>query len=83
MNTILKLFTALFITTLSLSANSQDNINILTGQIDGVDITKHNILSYQIVSRLNYPVQVEVKGILFYRQSDTRIQLFFKIKSWC
>lgn len=80
MNTILKYcFTLLFLCA-GTQLYSQSNIIVLTGTIDGVDITKQNMLSYQILSKLNYSIQAEVQGKLFYRQASARIQYQYSIK---
>lgn len=80
MNTILKFFLTLLLLGAGSHLHSQSNITVLTGQIDGVDITKQNILSYQILSGLNYPIQADVHGTLYYRQSNYRIQYQYSIK---
>lgn len=58
----------------------QNNIVINTGQLDGIEINKQNILSYQIISNLNYSLNSDVTGTLFYRGNDLRINYTFTLR---
>ena len=60
--------------------HAQNNIVINTGLIDGIELTRQNILSYQIVSTLNYPLNADVTGTLFYRNNDLRINYSYTMK---
>lgn len=59
---------------------AQNNIVINTGLIDGIELNKQNMLSYQIVSNLNYTLNADVNGTLFFRSTDLRINYSFSMK---
>lgn len=59
---------------------AQENIVINASMIDGFEITKQNILSYQILSNLNYSINADVNGTLFYRNTDLRMNYTFSMK---
>jgi len=64
----------------SKAIRAQNNIVINTGLIDGIELNRQNILSYQIISNLNYSLNADVHGSLFYRSSDYRINYTYTIK---
>lgn len=62
------------------SANAQGNISIQAMHLDGMDISKDNILQFQVLSNLNYSLNATVHGTLHYRNSEHRIDYQFNMK---
>lgn len=59
---------------------AQENIIINASMIDGIELSKQNVLSYQILSTLNYSISADVHGSIIYRNSDMRINYTYSIK---
>lgn len=52
---------------------AQENILINAGMIDGVELNKQNVLSFQILSTLNYPINADVQGSIVFKNSNMRM----------
>lgn len=73
---VLNILFSMMITFLSKESFAQ-SILVNASLIDGVDINKENILSYQIISRLKNAVTAQVTGTITYRGSDLRLNYTF------
>jgi hypothetical protein len=73
---VLIILFSMMITFLSKESFAQ-SILVNASLIDGVDINKENILSYQIISRLKNAVTAQVTGTITYRGSDLRLSYTF------
>jgi hypothetical protein len=57
----------------------QGELHLNLASLDGIEITKDNIIQYQIASSMSQTTHVLVEGTLRYRKSDLRISYRFEV----